>query len=148
MYYDASVGSVMSCLFDLVSLKPLKGYYPFYAWSKLRDAGSHVETRIEWCGRMPNGSIVETDRDDIYAAAAVSQDGRHGAVMVARYHTDFNVTWDRPVRIRLADGARIPNARCHLTDTWRTYTEVTPRTEADGSIILTMEPHSFAYLEW
>ncbi len=148
MYYDASAGSVMSCLFDLVSLQPVKGYYPFYAWSKLRDAGPHVEARVDWDPHIPRGDVIESDRDDTYAAAAVSQDGRRGAVMVARYHTDMNVTWDRTVRIRLADGTPIPHPRCHLTDTWRTYTEVTPEVDSDGSIIVPLEPRSFALVEW
>ena len=125
-----------------------QGLLPFYAWSKLRDAGTHVEARVDWDPHIPRGDVVETDRDDTYAAAAVSQDGRRGAVMVARYHTDMNVTWDRTVRIRLADGTPIPHPRYHLTDTWRTYTEVTPEVDSDGSIIVPLEPRSFALVEW
>ena len=60
----------------------------------------------------------------------------------------MNVTWDRTVRIRLADDTPIPHPRCHLTDTWRTYTEVTPEVDSDGSIIVPLEPRSFALVEW
>ena len=42
MFYDSKVGTAMNGLFDPVTLWPLKGYYPFYAWSKLAALGTQV----------------------------------------------------------------------------------------------------------
>ena len=148
MYYDARVNTVYNGMFDIVTLEPLKGYFPFYAWSKLRDLGTQVESRVDWCARRPCCDIVEDDRDDTYATAAVSKNGRHGAVLVTRYNFDNNVTWHRRVRVRLAGGAKFGKLRCHLTDFWRTYTEFPLEQADDGSVLLFMEPCSFALLEW
>ena len=148
MYYDARVGCGMNGMFDLISLEPIKGYYPFYAWAKLVDLGTQAAARVDWCARRPCGDLVEDDRDDTYATAAVSKNGRHGAVLVSRYNVDNNVTWNRPVRIRLAGGAKFGKVRCHLTDAWRTYTEVPLEAGPDGSVVLSLEPCSFAFVEW
>ena len=70
------------------------------------------------------------------------------ADFVTRYNFDNNVTWHRRVRVRLAGGAKFGKLRCHLTDFWRTYTEFPLEQADDGSVLLFMEPCSFALLEW
>ena len=97
MYYDARVGCGMNGMFDPRSLKPSKGYYPFYAWAKLLDRGTQVRADVTWaetpgCGHPDTGN-------DLYVTAAVARGGRHGAAFVTRFTNDNNVVWERSVRI-------------------------------------------------
>ena len=78
MFYDARVTCLMNNLFDRISLEPLRGYYPFYAWNKLRHLGSAAAVRAE-------------NAADLYTTAAVGPDGRLG-LLLARYNNDDNVT--------------------------------------------------------
>ena len=146
MYYDARVGCAMNGMFDMVSLEPVKGYYPFYAWAKLLDLGTQVASRVDWV-EMKSYAWKDVG-GDVRVTAAVSKNGRHGGALVSRYTDDNNVVWKRQVRVRLADGAKFGKVRCHLTDAWRTYTEIPVETAGDGSIILALEPNSFAFIEW
>ena len=145
MYYDARVGCGMNGMFAARSLKPAKGYYPFYAWAKLLDRGTQVHAEITWaetkgCGHPDTGN-------DVYATAAVSPGGRHGAALVTRFTDDNNVVWERNVRIAVA-GIPLKKAVCHLTDGYRTYTEVPAEVCEDGSLLLAMGPCSFVLVEW
>lgn len=145
MYYDARVGCAMNGLFDLITLEPMKGYYPFYAWAKLLDLGTEVKTAIDW---TLMGSYAWKDAGaDIRLTAAVSRNGKHGGALISRYNDDNNVVYKRKIRVRL-DGAKFKKVNCHLTDTVRTYTEVPVEVAADGSFELTLDPNSFAYVEW
>jgi hypothetical protein len=146
MYYDARVGCTMNGMFDLISLEPLKGYYPFYAWAKLLDLGTQVASRVDWV-EMKSYAWKDVD-GDILVTAAVSKNGRHGGALVSRYNDDNNVVWKRPVRVRLADGAKFRKVLCHLTDGCRTYTEIPVEPVDDGSIVIALEPNSFAFIEW
>ncbi len=65
MYYDAQP-SVFNGLFDYYTMKPIKGYYPFYMFSKLREAGWQV-------------SASSSDRD-VYVLAATGN-GKKGAMV-------------------------------------------------------------------
>ena len=145
MYYDARVGCGMNGMFDPRSLKPSKGYYPFYAWAKLLDRGTQVRADVTWaetpgCGHPDTGN-------DLYVTAAVARGGRHGAAFVTRFTNDNNVVWDRNVRIAVA-GVSLKKAVCHLTDSYHTYTEVPAELCEDGSLLLAMEPCSFVFVEW
>ena len=133
MYYDMRVGTPMNGVFDGISLLPMKGYYPFYAWNRLRDLGTQVKTTVEGA--------------DIRVVAARSADRRHGAALVVRYNNDNNIVDGRLLRLRVP-GLSLADARCHLTDTARTYTEVPMYVDKDGSAILSMLPWSFALIEW
>ena len=133
MYYDMRVGSPMNGIFDSISLLPLKGYYPFYAWSKLRDLGMQVK--------------ATADDGDIRVVAARSADGRHGAALVVRYNNDNNVVAGREVRLNVP-GVSLAGARCHLTDIARTYSEVPLSVQEDGTATLLLLPWSFALIEW
>ena len=70
-----------------------------------------------------------------------------GAALVTRFTDDNNVVWERNVRIAVA---RVPlkKAVCHLTDDWRTYTELPAEVCEDGSIVVSMAPCSFVLVEW
>ena len=80
------------------------------------------------------------------AVAAASKDGS-GALLVARYSNDNNVTETAYVTIKVP-GVDLTKARCHLTDTVRTYTEVPLEQNEDGSVTIRMHPLSFALVEW
>ena len=80
------------------------------------------------------------------AVAAKGPDGT-GALFIARYSSDNNVTETAYVTINIP-GVRLAKARCHLTDAVRTFTEVPLDVQADGSAIIRLQPNSFAMVEW
>ena len=132
MFYDARIGCAMNNMFDIVSLEPLRGYYPFLAWARLRRLGTEVAVKAE-------------NADGIYTIAAVAPDGRLGTLIV-RYTDNDNLTVPMIVRIK-ADGRSLANARCHLTDKGYFFSEVIPDFNDDGSISLIFKPNSFAFIE-
>ena len=145
MYYDARVGTGMNGMFARNSLKPTKGYYPFYAWARLAECGTQVRASVEWSEAA--GYTCRDAGNDVYVTAAVSRGGRHGAALVTRYTDDNNVAWERAVSVAVC-GVRLRKVSCRVTDAWHTYTDVPAEIGADGSILLSMEPCSFVLLEW
>ena len=137
MFYDARLGSGMNSMFSKPTFQPLKGYYPFYAWSKLVDCGTQVACSVKENGR-PSGSFR--------AVAAKGADGS-GAVFIVRYSNDNNVTETVKVAISVP-GVSLAKARCLLTDAVRTYTEVPLDLKGDGTAFVRMQPNSFAIVEW
>lgn len=147
MYYDARIGTAMNGMFDFVSLEPLKGYYPFYAWKKLAALGNAVQTDVSWVPMdVPHGGDVPAC--DVYALAASSSDGKRGAVFVSRYSDDNNVVWKRKVRITADAPVFSGTVSCHMTDAFRSHTEVEAELEDGASLSITLAPRSFALLEW
>ena len=45
-------------------------------------------------------------------------------------------------------GVSLAGARCHLTDSVRTYTEIPLDLCGDGAASIRMQPNSFAVVEW
>jgi hypothetical protein len=133
MYYDARSSTTMNGMFERVTLWPMKAYYPFIAWSKLVDRGTQVACTVE-------------AKDGFFATAAKGADGS-GAVLVARYSDNDNVSDTAKVTLRV-NGTSLKNARCHLTDLVRTYTEVPLEQNDDGTVTIRMHPLSFALVEW
>jgi hypothetical protein len=134
MYYDAGVSTTMNGLFDIVTLKPIKGYYPFLAWSKLASRGAQVACMVQ-----------EAVAGQFHAVAAKGEDGTL-AVFVARYDRSGVATDTGGILVRIS-GCPLANARCHVTDSVRTFTEVPLVMQGDGSAIVTMEPDSFILVE-
>jgi len=149
MFYDARPGSAMNNMFAHPSKQPMKGYYPFYAWSKLVDCGTQVACRVA-DGKEKDGSALKSrpgrPAGSFHAVAAKGTAGS-GAVVIARYSEDNGVTDTAQVRLRVP-GASLARARCHLTDSVRTYTEVALDMQGDGSALIRMQPNSFAVVEW
>ncbi len=145
MYYDARVGTGMNGMFARNSLKPTKGYYPFYAWTRLAECGTQVRASVAWSEAA--GYTCRDAGNDVYVTAAVSRGGRHGAALVTRYTDDNNIAWERAVSVAVC-GVRLRKVSCRVTDAWHTYTDVPAEIGADGSILLSMEPCSFVLLEW
>ena len=158
MYYDARIGTSMNGLFHPVTLWPMKGYYPFYAWSKLAALGTQVACSVATpdasagpVGDGPTTGVVldraaAASADGVRAVAAKGADGA-GALAIARYSEDNNQT--ATIRVALdIPGADLARARCHITDAIRTYTEVPLEFDAVGAASLRMMPDSFALVEW
>lgn len=153
MFYDARLGTAMNNIFDLVTCWPKKGYYPFYAWAKLLDYGTQISSAVaDGHGQDSDANTGFVERKDrpsagqFYAVAAKGKGGS-GAVFVTRYSDDDNSSETGKVTIRVS-GKGLSNARCHMTDLVRTYTEVPVELQADGSVVIQMQPLSFALVEW
>jgi len=136
MYYDARVEYRMNGIFDHLTLDPLKGYYAFQAWSELFALGTEIQ------------STVGDHQDQFVSTAAASKDGKKRAMLVSRYHDNNNIVDEQWVTVKLADGASLAAARVHVTDIIRSYTEIRPVVNADGSIKFRMNANSFALVEW
>ena len=152
MYYDARPRG-MNGMFEPITLWPMKGYYPFYAWAKLLDRGTQVACRVrEGTGEDSDANTGNVERKDVasagqfFATAAKGKDGS-GAVFVVRYSDDDNSSETGELTLRIP-GADLSKARCHLTDLVRTYTEVPLEVEPDGSATIRMQPLSFALIEF
>lgn len=130
-YYDARPGTSMNGLFDFITGRPLKGYYPFYAWSRLRDFGTQVAARA----KSPDG--------DVSVIAAVNSNGETG-VLIARFAGDGRNCAPIVVKLRFADGTA--SAVGHLTDYASLYTEFPLVPDGDGLLSFRMEPNSFAMI--
>lgn len=131
MYYDARLVG-MNGMFDRDTGRPLRGYYPFVIWSRLRDLAVQVRAMC--------------DLPDVRVVAARNEDGRLG-LFVVRYNEDNNVTSPARVTVRLASRKSFAGATLHVTDdccvnTWMPFVP-----NADGSVDLILHPCSFAYLE-
>ncbi len=134
MFYDARVECAMNNLFDLISLEPLRGYYPFIAWAKLRRLGTEI-------------AVDTAALPGLYATGAVGRDGR-AALLVTRYADDDNVTAPMPVTLLIPDALRGRTPVCHLTDRTRMYTQIFPKVDDDATMTLRMLPNSFVFIEW
>ena len=154
MFYDARTSSNMNNMFSRPTLQPLKGYYPFYAWSKLVGCGTQVLCTVregrEEVSDANTGTVFKSENGkpvgSFRAVAGKGADGS-GALIVARYSDDDNVTDIAGVTISVS-GVSLAGARCHITDSVRTYTEVPLDLCGDGTAIVRMQPNSFAIVEW
>lgn len=153
MFYDARTHTVMNSLFDLATLWPKKGYYPFLAWSDLvaRAPTQVACSVVEGAGVDSNANTGFVEAKDKTAPggfrAVAAKGARGGAVLVSRYSDDDNVSDVGEVTIRVP-GVSLAGARCHLTDHVRTYTRTPMEVLPDGSAKIRMLPLSFALVEW
>lgn len=154
MFYDARVGSSMNNLFDAITLRPKKGYYPFYAWSKMMQCGMQVVCTVkEGRGLKSDAATgvvfadsLRTKADGQFrASAAMGTDGSL-AVFIVRYAASNDVTDTGTVVLRIT-GRSLKKARCHITDAVRTHTEVPLILQPDESARISIMPDSFALIE-
>ncbi len=152
MYYDARHTSNMNGLFDRTTMLPQKGYYPFYVWSKLAALGTQVVCDISGgpdavpAASNSAGTEASPPQSGLRAVAARGPGGT-GAVVIARYAEDNNAT--ATIRVALdVPGTDLSRARCHLTDSVRTCTEVALEFDEAGTAMIRMMPNSFAIVEW
>lgn len=133
MYYDTRVPCLYNGLFSADAELPLKGYYAFYAWSRLQRLGRQVRARL-----------VGQD----CALAAVAARGTNGglAVLIARCTGEANDFETVPVKVSVR-GRSLAGARLHVTDEFERYTERVLRVAKDGSATVRLAPHAFAVIE-
>ena len=135
MCYDVRTYGGMNVLFDSIAHRPMRGYYPFYAWGRmLRDYPTQVKCAL---------SSEAQKRGELFAVAARAKSGAV-ALYLSRYTDDDNVHDDCTVRLDLPKGGRY---RCHLTDDWHIFTEIPLDVKEDGSCELMLVPSSFAFVE-
>ena len=132
MFYDARVDCAMNNLFDFLTMEPMRAYYPFFAWARLRRLGTEVGLAVE-------------NAKDIYGTAAISGDG-HLGMLLTRYNDDDNVSAPVNVSVRLP-GFKAGALSCHVTDETRMFTQVPLSLRDGGEFSLSMKPNSFAYIE-
>ena len=127
MYYDARPTG-FNGLFDFYTMRPLKGYYPFFIFSKLYALGKET--------------LSMSDDGEVYAVSA--RDGDRGGIMVVYYSEDDN---KGAKRITLStQGLDISDAKIYLTDANNTMTERVPCVE-NGKITMRLERNSIVYIE-
>jgi len=137
-FYDAAP-SVMNALYDQ-RFNPIRGYYPFFAWGKLRDLGTQVAAKV-----VAKSAEKKDTTDDMYVTAAKGPDGKLG-LLIVRYNDDNNMIYCKQVNVRLAAGS-LAGARSFLTDRNTLFTERPCHENADGSLWLVMEPNAFVWIE-
>lgn len=133
MYYVYTPGSKFNGLFDQLSDKPIWSYWALYAWGKLKTLGTQIK--------------AECNIPDVRVTAARDAEG-HLGILVSRYIIDNNITSSKDVRLSLADGKFDGKVRCHITDEYSMYTEYPVALQPDGTLVLSMEPDSFFFIEF
>jgi len=132
MYYDARLGTVMNGMFGLTTRKRIKGYWPFYAWSRLTENGPRIS--------------ATADADDVKAMVTLSEKGRL-RVFLTRYTADDNVFGDKAVTLALPEGWRLTGEpRFCLVDEWTDYAETPYKLDGDKLTVL-LAPNAFGLLE-
>ena len=129
MYYDARPGT-FNGLFDYYTMMPLKGYYPFFIYSKLYE--------------LENCVYSETDDELLYAVGAT--DGKKIGAMVTYYSENDNVN-SKTVTIELK-GCDLEGVKLYLVDEDYSYNEILNYTILDGGKIkIRLERNSILYIE-
>ena len=90
MYYDARLTTCFNGMFDLYTLRPRKGYYPFLMFNTLYTLGTSVQAQA-----MGEG---------LHIAAAKSEDGAK-AVMLAHFTDDDAEIGEKTITLNLAGSA-------------------------------------------
>ena len=133
MYYDMRTTCFYNGVFASNSDVPLKGYYPFFAWSKLRALGTEVK------------SALYGKEKDVHAVAARGADGSL-AVLLTRFSSPATSIGTVPVRLSVP-GRDLSRARLHMTDELDRYTEQRIRVLPDGTVTVRLRPFAFALVE-
>jgi len=129
MYYDARVNSTLNGLFNFYTNEKMKGYYPFWLFSKLYKIGQHIKT--------------DSDVEYIYAVAA-AKDGKK-AIMLTYFTNDETAT-EETVTLKLNGNS----AECYslfLLDEAHDAENMGAIAATDGEITVSMTPNSVILLE-
>lgn len=128
MYYDARP-TAFNGLFDYYTMRPLKGYYPFFLFANLYELGTQWES--------------SSDDDDIYVIASKSE--KKARAMITYYAEDDNKN-AKYVDI-CVEGEDFSGAKIFITDAYKTmYQDVVTKFE-NGKIRLFLERNSIVYIE-
>lgn len=90
MYYDARLTTCFNGMFDLYTLRPRKGYYPFLMFNTLYTLGTSVK--------------AEALGEGLHIAAAKNEDGAK-AVMLAHFTDDDAEVGEKTIAFNFAGGA-------------------------------------------
>lgn len=128
MYYDARPGT-FNGLFDYYTMKPLKGYYPFYIFANLYELENQVD--------------AQSDDNDVYVVAA--SDGKKSGIMLTYYAEDDNKMAKR-VELDIS-GINLDKARVYITDANITMLENKDISFENGKATLRLERNTIVYIE-
>ena len=128
MYYDARP-CAMNGLFDFYTMRPLKGYYPFYIYANLYEMGNQVKS--------------VSDDKDIYVVSA--KNGNKAGIMITYYSEDDGNT-PKFVTVN-TNGHDFSNAKIYITDVNQTMGENLVNKFDNGKITLRLERNSIVYIE-
>ena len=128
MYYDARP-CAMNGLFDFYTMRPLKGYYPFYIYANLYEMGNQVKS--------------VSDDKDIYVVSA--KNGNKAGIMITYYSEDDGNT-PKFVTVNV-NGHDFSNAKIYITDVNQTMGENLINKFDNGKITLRLERNSIVYIE-
>ena len=128
MYYDARVSSAMSCLFHMMTLRRLKGYYGFYAFAELAELGTQVK--------------CSCDEEKFYALAGKDDKGNWGIMLVSYDDND-----DAGVRnISIDTGLKECRFDCRLVDENYSFEPVWGTPDAEGKLNFTLKHNSILFI--
>jgi hypothetical protein len=116
-------------LFDYYTMKPLKGYYPFYIYSNLYE--------------LENQVLSTTDDENLFCVGAKLGD-KVGA-MVTYYSEDDNLN-SKIVTIDI-NGADADKLNLYLTDDKVTMLKIRNYSVEEGKITIRLERNSILYIE-
>ena len=128
MYYDARP-CAMNGLFDFYTMRPLKGYYPFYIYANLYEMGNQVKS--------------VSDDKDIYVVSA--KNGNKAGIMITYYSEDDGNT-PKFVTVNV-NGHDFSNSKIYITDVNQTMGENLVNKFDNGKITLRLERNSIVYIE-
>ncbi|MBO5312782.1 MAG: hypothetical protein J6B29_02335 [Clostridia bacterium] len=128
MYYDARPGT-FNGLFDYYTMKPLKGYYPFYLFANLYELGTQAESF--------------SDDESVYCVGAVGNGKR--ACMVT-YYTENDDEGAKKVSITLK-GAVLDNLQLFILDEENTMSKAIRYTVQGDTVSIRLERNSILYIE-
>ena len=128
MYYDARPTG-MNGLFDLYTLEPIKGYYPFLIYSKLKSLSNEAE--------------AISDDDCIYCTAATN--GEKAGIMLTYYSENDDIL-NKRVDIS-TEGIDMSGSTVYVTDESFTMTPVPAKFFVDGKLTLYLKRNSVVYIE-
>ena len=133
MYYDMRVPCRYNGVFAADSEEPLKGYFAFYAWSRLYRLGREVKSDLS---------------GETKALTAIAAKGANGslALLVTRCVESEDTFGRIPVHVAVA-GRSLARARLHMTDELDRYTEKELQVQPDGTATFLLAPQAFAVIE-
>ena len=128
MYYDARPGA-FNGLFDYYTMRPLKGYYPFYLFANLYELENQVE--------------ASSNDEDVYVACAKNDEK---AEMLITYYAEDDNKYQKYVTVE-AEGVDFSNAKIYITDPYKTMQEYKAKSFENGKITLWLERNTIVYIE-
>ena len=126
MYYDARP-TTFNGLFSFYTLRPLKGYYPFYYFANLCD--------------LENQTKATSDDPDIRLTAA--SNGERAGVMIS-YFAEPDEAESKEISLTLD---RSGDYKCYTVNAGETNTSSVLEIVKGEPITLTLEPQTVIYLE-